>query len=181
MESTVVTSTRVTSAGIEQTSVSRVRMAPALFASAPVGPIALSDVRSVVEVREAERTELQELNQRFATCIEKVRYLEEENARIVEEMAEMRHSSAESTEQVRESFDEQLAGLRRELEESEIAKGEVDVRLTIFNNKISSIQGLWAWERKLKKRNNRFIYCKLLQAQYRNVVKKEIGGICFVS
>lgn len=98
----MVTNTRVTSAGIEQTSVSRVRVSAAALAfSSPVGPIGLADVRSVVEVREAERTELRELNERFASCIEKVRFLEEENARIVEQLAELRQTNAEGTEQVR--------------------------------------------------------------------------------
>uniref|UniRef100_A0AAZ3PPE1 Desmin n=1 Tax=Oncorhynchus tshawytscha TaxID=74940 RepID=A0AAZ3PPE1_ONCTS len=74
--------------------------------------------RDFLDTRTNEKAELQHLNDRFASYIEKVRFLEQQNATLVVEIERMR---GHEPTRVAEMYEEEMRELRRQVERDNLA------------------------------------------------------------
>lgn len=80
--------------------------------------------------RIAEKVELQNLNDRLACYIDRVRYLENENARLSVEIKTSRESVTRETTNIKHMFERELSDARKLLDETarEKTKLEIDTK-----------------------------------------------------
>lgn len=90
--------------------------------SSPLGPTRHS--------RLAEKADLQNLNDRLAVYIDKVRYLENENARLTVEVQTSRETVSRETSNIKQMYENELTDARNLLDETarEKAKLEIDTK-----------------------------------------------------
>lgn len=80
--------------------------------------------------RIAEKVELQNLNDRLACYIDRVRYLENENARLSVEVQTSRETVTRETSNIKQMYEHELSDARKLLDETarEKAKLEIDTK-----------------------------------------------------
>lgn len=80
--------------------------------------------------RIAEKVELQNLNDRLACYIDRVRYLENENARLSVEVQTSRETVTKETTNIKQMYEHELSDARKLLDETarEKAKLEIDTK-----------------------------------------------------
>lgn len=78
-----------------------------------------------LNTRTNEKAELQHLNDRFASYIEKVRFLEQQNAALTVEIEKLR--GREGSGRVAEMYEEEMRELRRQIEALSNQRGRVEV------------------------------------------------------
>lgn len=110
-------------------------VAPASKSSTPAPPPAASPrptspLSPTRHSRIAEKVELQNLNDRLACYIDRVRYLENENARLSVEVQTSRESVTRETSNIKQMYENELSDARKLLDETarEKAKLEIDAK-----------------------------------------------------
>lgn len=109
-------------------------VAPASKSSTPAppaaGPRPTSPLSPTRHSRIAEKVELQNLNDRLACYIDRVRYLENENARLSVEVQTSRESVTRETSNIKQMYENELSDARKLLDETarEKAKLEIDAK-----------------------------------------------------
>ncbi|PAA90974.1 hypothetical protein BOX15_Mlig002432g3 [Macrostomum lignano] len=92
--------------------------------------------------REKEKKDMRELNERFASYIEKVRFLEAQNRKLSEELQKLRDSWGKETEKVRSLYETELAQLRKLLEDADQYKATMEVRVTTLEDQLNEMEQL---------------------------------------
>ncbi|XP_014662723.1 PREDICTED: muscle cell intermediate filament protein OV71-like [Priapulus caudatus] len=82
----------------------------------------------VVEHRREEKRELQELNDRFATYIERVRFLEQQNRKLIDEIMEYRSKLEKLSINIKATFEQELKEARRLIDDTTKDKARVEIR-----------------------------------------------------
>lgn len=109
-------------------------VAPSSKSSTPAPPTAVPRPKSPLSPtrhsRIAEKVELQNLNDRLATYIDRVRFLENENARLSVEVQTSRESVTRETSNIKQMYENELSDARKLLDETarEKAKLEIDAK-----------------------------------------------------
>merc|ERR1719435_566046 len=101
---------------------------------------------AVVVSREKEKLALQELNDRFAAYIERVRFLEADNKRLQGIIATLTAKFEELDAILRAIYDNDLAAARKALDETTAAKAAVELKVAGLESKVFELTALYTAE-----------------------------------
>ncbi|ESN94112.1 hypothetical protein HELRODRAFT_186040 [Helobdella robusta] len=92
-------------------------------------PLVNTGVTSVKNSREKEKKDMQDLNERFASYIEKVRFLEAQNKRLSEELEKLKQKWGKETTQIKVMFQAELDQARKVLDDAEKEKARLEIKV----------------------------------------------------
>jgi len=104
------------------------------------------DPHGVVESREKEKLALQELNDRFAAYIERVRFLEADNKRLQSIITELTLKFESLDAALRAIYEEELKAARLALDKTTAAKGAAELRAYNAETKLKEVTALYSAE-----------------------------------
>jgi len=87
-------------------------------------------VLDVTQSRHREKKDMQDLNERLANYIEKVRFLEAQNRRLADELEKLKSKWGKETEMIKAMYEAELAEARRLLDDAVKEKSRLEIRLT---------------------------------------------------
>jgi len=94
--------------------------------------------------RTREKADMQDLNERFASYIEKVRWLEAQNAKLEAELEALRNRKQEDWKPIREMYEGELNQARNVIAELSTQKGVSEGKLANLEDQILSLKDLIA-------------------------------------
>ena len=97
-------------------------------------------VLDLTSTRVQEKKEMQDLNERLASYIEKVRFLEAQNRRMADELEKLKKKWGKETEMVKAMYEAELAEARRLLDEAVKDKSRLEIRLTSTEEYIEELK-----------------------------------------
>jgi intermediate filament protein if len=109
----------------------------------PSGAYALvssTGVTAVKSSREKEKKDMQDLNERFAGYIEKVRFLEAQNKRLADELEKLKSKWGKETTQIKAMYQAELDEARRLLEESDKDKARLEIRVASLEEQLDELR-----------------------------------------
>jgi len=104
--------------------------------------VTTTGVEQVKTSREQEKRDMQDLNDRFANYIEKVRYLEAQNKKLADDLGKLREKWGKETSQIKAMFQADLDEARRNLDDAEREKARLEIRATSLEDQIEEIRVL---------------------------------------
>jgi len=97
-------------------------------------------VGTVKSTRDKEKKEMQDLNERFASYIEKVRFLEAQNRRLSDELEKLKSKWGKETTQIKAMYEAELAEAKRLLEEAEKEKARLEQRVAALEEQMEELK-----------------------------------------
>ena len=110
-------------------------IAPQVFTT-----ITTTGVNNVRESRVREKKDMQDLNERFASYIEKVRFLEAQNRRLADELEKLKSKWGKETSAVKAMYQAELDEARRLLDESEKEKSRLEISNSSLSEQIEELK-----------------------------------------
>jgi len=101
---------------------------------------------AVVASRVREKQDLQELNDRFATYIERVRFLEADNKRLHDILNKLKEKFEELERVLKQMYEEELAQARKTIDETTKAKAAVEIRVAGLEQDLADYKRKWEEE-----------------------------------
>jgi len=92
--------------------------------------------------REKEKREMQNLNERLASYIEKVHFLETQNKKLEAELEALRNRKTEDLQPIRDAYENELAQARKVIDELSSSKGANDAKLAGLQDEIANLRSL---------------------------------------
>lgn len=99
------------------------------LSSGAFASLTTTGVTEVKTSREKEKKDMQDLNERFASYIEKVRFLEAQNRRLVDELEKLKAKWGKETTAVKALYQAELDEARRLLDDAEKEKARLEIRV----------------------------------------------------
>ena len=87
-----------------------------------------------------EKKDMQDLNERFASYIEKVRFLEAQNRRLADELEKLKSKWGKETSAVKAMYQAELDEARRLLDESEKEKSRLEISNSSLSEQIEELK-----------------------------------------
>ena len=110
-------------------------LAPQVF-----GTITTTGVNNVRESRVREKKDMQDLNERFASYIEKVRFLEAQNRRLADELEKLKSKWGKETSAVKAMFQAELVEARCLLDKTEKEKSRLEIGSSSLEEQIGEFR-----------------------------------------
>jgi len=129
--------------GSRSTTIERSSHYGALGAGVPAGAYATvttSGVTNVKQSREREKKDMQDLNERFASYIEKVRFLEAQNRRLADELEKLKARWGKETTQVKAMYQAELDEARKGLDVSDKEKARLEIRVASLEEQLEEFR-----------------------------------------
>jgi len=114
-----------------------------MMASAPSGAysnITTTGVANVKTSRDKEKKDMQDLNERFASYIEKVRFLEAQNRKLADELDKLKSKWGKETTAIKAMYQAELDEARRLLDDAEKEKARLEIRSTSLEEQIEELR-----------------------------------------
>lgn len=92
--------------------------------------------------RQKEKRELQNLNERLASYIEKVHFLETQNKKLEAELEALRNRKTEDLQPIRDAYEGELAQARKVIDELSAAKGANDAKMAGLQDDIQNLKDM---------------------------------------
>ena len=96
-------------------------------------------VLAVKSSREREKKDMQDLNERFASYIEKVRFLEAQNRRLADELEKLKSKWGKETTQIKAMYQAELDEARRLLDDAEKEKARLEIRVASLEEQLEEL------------------------------------------
>ena len=110
------------------------------FSAGSYGAVANTGVKDVVDSRQKEKKDMQDLNERFASYIEKTRFLEAQNRRLADELEKLKQKWGKETAAIKAMYQAELDEARRLLDEAEKEKARFQIRCDSLEEQIEELK-----------------------------------------
>ena len=98
--------------------------------------VSQTGVTNVKDCTEKEKKDMQDLNERFASYIEKVRFLEAQNRKLSDELNKLKQAWGKETNSIKSMYEVELGELRRVLDENEKQKADLQINIDSLKQEI---------------------------------------------
>ncbi|GFN79725.1 intermediate filament protein [Plakobranchus ocellatus] len=102
------------------------------------GNVSHTGVNNVKHTREKEKKDMQDLNERFANYIEKVRFLEAQNRKLSTELEQLKSHWGKETSAIKKMYETELEEARRVIEETNKEKNKLEVKLQTMQDQLNN-------------------------------------------
>ena len=96
-------------------------------------------VTNVKHTREREKKDMQDLNERFANYIEKVRFLEAQNKKLANELEQLRAKWGKETSAIKQMYETELQEARNLIDETNKEKSRLEIRVSSLQDKLDDL------------------------------------------
>jgi len=137
------TSTSYGQGGRGSSTVEKTTRSSNVYQSVPEGTystLASTGANDVKETREQEKKDMQDLNDRFAHYLARVRTLEALNRTLADELEKLRLKWGQETIQIKVMFQADLDDIRRELDDVLRSKARLEVKAASFETEIEDMR-----------------------------------------
>jgi len=93
-------------------------------------------VTAVKNSREREKKDMQDLNERFASYIEKVRFLEAQNRRLADELEKLKSKWGKETTAIKAMYQAELDEARKLLDDADKEKARLEIRVASLEEQL---------------------------------------------
>lgn len=97
-------------------------------------------VTAVKSSRQKEKKDMQDLNERFASYIEKVRFLEAQNRRLADELEKLKAKWGKETTQIKAMFQAELDEARKCLDDADKEKARLEIRVASLEEQLEELR-----------------------------------------
>ena len=104
------------------------------------GTVANTGMKDVVDSRHKEKKDMQDLNERFASYIEKVRFLEAQNRKLADELEKLKQKWGKETTAIKAMYQAELDEARRLLDEAEKEKARHQIRCDSLEEQLAELK-----------------------------------------
>jgi intermediate filament protein if len=102
--------------------------------------VTTAGVSDVKTSREREKKDMQDLNERFASYIEKVRFLEAQNRKLADELDKLKSRWGKETMQIKAMYQAELDEARRLLDDAEKDKARLEIRCASLEEQLEEMR-----------------------------------------
>lgn len=102
--------------------------------------ITTTGVNNVRESRDKEKKDMQDLNERFASYIEKVRFLEAQNRKLSDELDKLKSKWGKETTAIKAMYQAELDEARKLLDDAEKEKAKLEIRVASLEEQLEEMR-----------------------------------------
>ena len=123
------------SVSIDRSFMGSIGAMPGAYAS-----VTATGVHQVVNSRDREKKDMADLNERFASYIEKVRFLEAQNRRLADELERLKARWGKETSQIKAMYQAELDEARRLLDDAEKEKARLEIKVASLEEQLDEVR-----------------------------------------
>lgn len=102
--------------------------------------VSTTGVNSVKESREKEKRDMQDLNEKFANYLEKVRFLEAQNRKLASELEKLKAKWGKETSQIKAMYEVELEEARKLLDDTVKEKARLEIKVASLEDEVAELK-----------------------------------------
>ena len=102
--------------------------------------LANTDVTAIRSDREKEKKDMQDLNERLANYIEKVRFLEAQNRKLANELEQLKDRWGKDSSRIKDMYESELKEARELIDRTEKEKASLEIRLHTAEDELNDLK-----------------------------------------